>query len=162
MISNDTLLLVSDSGSYLRQELSRKSLGALTQTFPGRAQKSLKTFPGEKSWGKSASIKPACLSVCLSVCLPARPPGLPVKNFSTKMAKTFRNGKELSEKVFGSAHLECHEPFLDPLRPPQVDLPVLEQRNADGEVAALVQQVDVVDVCKLQLQEEKSRGRKVA
>ena len=43
-------------------------------------------------------------------------------------------------------HLESLEPFLDALRLPQQDLPLLGEAQADGEVAAFVQELDGDDL----------------
>ena len=53
---------------------------------------------------------------------------------------------------FSASYPDRPEPLSDALRLPQVDLSVFDEGDADGEVAALVQQLHVVNLGHSQLQ----------
>ena len=47
------------------------------------------------------------------------------------------------------SNLQRREPIPYPLRPPEVDLAVLDQREADRQIAAFVQQLNALDIGEL-------------
>ena len=61
---------------------------------------------------------------------------------------------------FSASYPDRPEPLSDALRLPEVDLSVFDEGDADGEVAALVQQLHVVNLGHPQL--KKGRRRQLA